>query len=75
MKIETDTFTKIMLLLVVICLVAITYKYLKTAGGLTKVQAGISLAPISASLAPISLLPPAPPPLAPRKPAGFTAKA
>jgi hypothetical protein len=74
MKVETDTYTKIMLLIVVVCLLAITYKYLKT-GGTTRVQAAVSLAPLSVAVAPISFAPTAPTTLAPRNPAGFMAKA
>jgi len=60
MKIETDTYAKVLLLILVVCAVLVTYKYMKS-DGVVRVQASVFI------------VPPAPTALAPRTPAGFTA--
>jgi hypothetical protein len=61
MKIETDAYVKLMLLILVVCAVLVTYKYMK-GGGVPKLQAsGLQV-------------PPTPTASAPRNPIGFMPK-
>jgi len=61
MKIETETYVKVLLLLLVICAVLATYKYWKTAGTMR-------------ASANVFLVPPAPTAPAPHTPMGFNAR-